>query len=81
MLGWYRRLIEMRRALVIPRERTCRAEWRDGTLVMRAPASEPRVMVVARFPGGAEQEAGLGWRHVMNADEDDYRTEVYVRQG
>ncbi len=78
MLDWYRRLIELRRALVIPGERTCRAEWRDGTLVMQVPRERPRVMVVARFKGSTAS-VDRDWVEAMSAREDGYGVGVYTR--
>ncbi len=79
MVEWYRQLIVLRKRLVMAGDRTCRAEWREGTLVMQAPAKEPKVMVVAGFPGATLYKADEGWKHAMRAEEEGYRTEVYVR--
>ena len=78
MLEWYRRLIELRRTLVMPAERTCKAEWQDGSLTMQVPAREPRITLVAAFFGAAKT-AVPGWTEALSADEDDYRVSVYTR--
>jgi len=79
MLAWYRALIDLRRRAVMSGERTCRAELREGTIVMQAPAQAPRVMVVAGFPASGAYDPGAGWKPVLGAGEDGYRTEVYER--
>jgi maltooligosyltrehalose trehalohydrolase len=79
MLRWYQALIALRKRAVTPGERTCRAEWRDGGLVMQAPARGPRVLVHAAFPGAARFEPGGGWKRVLASDEDGYGVAVYVR--
>ncbi len=78
MLEWYRSLLQVRTRLIFAGERTCKAEWRDGVLVMHVPAHQPRVMVVAAWPG-SELAEGSGWERVMDADEDGYRVRVYER--
>jgi maltooligosyltrehalose trehalohydrolase len=80
MLTWYRSLLDLRRQLVIPGERTCRAEWRDNTLVVQVPRERPRLLVVAGFPGSAAYQLGEAWKRVLHAEEDGYRTSVYKRQ-
>jgi hypothetical protein len=79
MLTWYRSLIALRRRLIMPGERTCRAEWKDATLIMQVPASVPRMIVVAGFPGSVAHETAEGWKRAMHADEDGYRISVYER--
>jgi maltooligosyltrehalose trehalohydrolase len=80
MLDWYRQLIALRRALVMPGERTCRTEWREATLVMQAPATAPRILVVADFPGGDRQaNPEQGWVESLSSDQDGYRVAVYTR--
>lgn len=78
MLEWYGELIDLRRRVVMPGERTCRAEWRGAMLVMQVPAREPRVMVVAGFAGTTAYEPGPAWQRVLRADQDGYSTAVYV---
>jgi maltooligosyltrehalose trehalohydrolase len=78
MLSWYRSLLELRRCHVIPTDRTCHAEWRDGTLVMQLPRAHPRLMVVAEFPGNsAVHDPGAAWNRILHADENGYRTTIY----
>ncbi len=79
MLRWYRRLIQLRRKAVTGGDRTCRAEWKSGTLVMHVPGREPNVMVVACVSGGSPGALQGGWKVAMECDEDGYRTVVYVR--
>ena len=80
MLEWYRRLIQLRRALVMLGERTCTAEWRDEALVMKAPASDPRVMVVATFScAKIGKTPEPSWVESLRSDEDGYGVTVYTR--
>jgi maltooligosyltrehalose trehalohydrolase len=80
MLSWYRFLLDLRRKAIIPGERTCRAEWHDGILVMQVPREHPRVMVVAEFPGNrAAHDPGAAWNRILHADEDGYRATIYQR--
>ena len=44
MLEWYAALLELRRKYVIDSERTCKAEFHDGILMMQVPAERPRIM-------------------------------------
>jgi maltooligosyltrehalose trehalohydrolase len=81
MLEWYRQLVDLRRRIVMAGERTCRAAWREGALVMQVPAQEARVTVVAAFGGAGAAYAPAGWQRVMFSDEDGYGTGVYVRSG
>jgi len=77
MLRWYRELIALRRELVIPGERTCRAEVVHGAIVMNMPASAPRLRVIAEFPDSQRQSAPAGWIEVLASDEDGYRVRVF----
>lgn len=81
MLDWYRSLLELRRALVTPGERTCRAELANRTLVMQVPAREPRVRVVAAFPDSEPIDDGAeeGWRLSLHSDSDGYRVAIFTR--
>ncbi len=76
MLEWHRRLIELRREVVIPGERTCQAELVVGAIVMQVPASEPKLRVIAEFPDSARRCAPEGWKGVVSLDEDGYRVRV-----
>ncbi len=78
MLDWYRRLTELRRRLVVHGERTCRAEWQDGTLVMQVPRENPRVMVVCAFKN-LIAAVESGWVEAMSAREDGYQVAVWTR--
>ncbi len=78
MLGWYRRLIELRKEHVTPDERACRAELRDGAIVMQVPASTPKVMLIAEFPDSGCIAPPRGWREVLSSDEDGYRARVFL---
>lgn len=79
MLEWYRRLIVLRREVVIPGERTCRAELVEGAIVMNLPATEPKLQIIAEFPDSRRQSAPAGWDEVLASDEEEYRVRVFRR--
>jgi maltooligosyltrehalose trehalohydrolase len=79
MLQWHRSLLELRRRAVVAGKRTCRAEWRHGALMMQVPANDPRVMVMAAFPGSAPREEPAGWRRLMSSNEDGCGVEIYEK--
>jgi len=81
MLEWYRKLIALRREVVIPGERTCRAELVDEAIMLQVPAREPRLRVIAEFPGnrrGSVPPLADG-KEVLFSDEDGYRLRVFIR--
>src|SRR5581483_9910150 len=49
MLEWYRKLLQLRRQFIIGNQRTCKAELKDGAVVMQVPAENPQLRVVAAF--------------------------------
>jgi maltooligosyltrehalose trehalohydrolase len=76
ILPWYRQLLELRRRVVLPGERTCRAEVReDGAIVMSVPAREPKVTVVALGEGALPAP----WCRVMASDQDGYKVSIWLR--
>jgi maltooligosyltrehalose trehalohydrolase len=79
MLEWCRQLITLRKSVVTPGPRTCRAEVRAGAIVMQAPAEEPQLMVMAEFPDSQRVPAPAGWKQVMAADEDGFRVVVLTK--
>ncbi len=81
MFEWYRRLIELRREVVIPGERTCRAELVEGAIVMQVPASEPGLRVITEFPDSQRQfaPAPAEWCEVTSSHEDGYCVRVFRR--
>ena len=79
MLDWYRRLIELRKQHIVSAERTCRAELREGAIVVQVPASGPKVLLIAEFPDSGRAAAPDGWREVLASDQDGCRTRVFTR--
>ncbi len=79
MLEWYRTLLELRRRYVLPGNRTCKAEWRDGVLTMQVPADEPKLMTVAGFKSPSLPLPSDGWEPVLQSDEDGYTVFVLRR--
>jgi maltooligosyltrehalose trehalohydrolase len=77
MLQWYRRLIALRRELVIPAERTCRAELVEGAITMQVPASGPKLRVITEFPDSQRQPAPTGWDEVLSSEEDGYGVRIF----
>ncbi len=79
MLEWYQALIGIRRREIAQNARTCHAELRDGAIVMRVPAENPRVMVIAEFPDGERLvEPGQSWKPALSSDQDGYGVRVYL---
>jgi maltooligosyltrehalose trehalohydrolase len=82
MLGWYQTLIGIRRREIMHGPRTCRAELVEGAIVMRVPAANPRVLVIAEFPDSKRlEESGQSWNLVLSSDQDGYRVRVYLTHG
>ncbi len=79
MLQWYRRLIALRREVVIPAERTCRAELVEGAITMQVPARDTKLRVIAEFPDSQRQPAPTGWNEVLSSEEDGYRVRVFKK--
>jgi 1,4-alpha-glucan branching enzyme len=79
MLEWYRKLITLRKEAVVWGERTCRAELVEGAIVMRVPASDPQLHVIAEFPDSRRQAAAAGWRELLASDENGYRVRVFTK--
>ena len=81
MLNWYKDLLRLRRELLLPGRRTCRAEWEsDGVLRMQVPAENPALIVRASLPGRhLERQAEPGWFTVLRSDEDGYGLRVLRR--
>jgi len=78
MLEWYTELIGIRRREVMTGPRTCRAELVDDAIVMRVPAENPRVLVIAEFPDGHRLgEPEQSWEQILASDRDGYRVRVY----
>ncbi|HLK34213.1 MAG TPA: malto-oligosyltrehalose trehalohydrolase [Terriglobales bacterium] len=81
MLEWYRKLIELRREVVMSRERTCRAELADRTIVLQVPARDVKLRVIAEFPDSLRQNAPPSpeWKQVLASDEDGYQVRIFRR--
>ena len=79
VLDWYRRLIALRRELVLPGERTCRAELIGEAIVMDVPATKPKVRVIAEFYDSQRQSAPAEWGELLSSDQDGYRVRVFGR--
>jgi len=79
MLAWYRSLLELRRH-AFPRQRTCKAELKDGVIHMQVPAQHPRLKVYARIQGAAAlPETPPGWQTALEAEENGYAVKVSLK--
>ena len=82
MLDWYMALIGTRKREITPGPRTCRAELIQGAIVLRVPAENPRVLVIAEFPdSGRLEERGQSWNLTLSSDQDGYRVRAYLTHG
>ncbi len=79
MLEWYRQLIALRKRLVASGPRTCRAESRDGAVILQVPADDPKLIISAELPGGSPFGCPAGWKRAMTTEEDGYRLAIYER--
>ncbi|HYH01081.1 MAG TPA: malto-oligosyltrehalose trehalohydrolase [Terriglobales bacterium] len=83
VLEWYKALLDLRHRIVMRSERTCKAELRDGSIVVQVPANEPKLRVIAKFPDAANsaQPDDLGaWSTALSSAEDGYSVTVLVNQ-
>jgi maltooligosyltrehalose trehalohydrolase len=78
-LRWYRRLIALRKQYVTATDRTCRAEFRDGSLILQVPQEGPRIIVAASFPGSKTSVQFSGWNEILTNDEDGYAVRIFIR--
>jgi len=82
MLEWYTALIGIRRREIMHGPRTCRAELIQGAIVMRVPAENPRVLVMAEFPDSERlSQPDPSWQLALLSDQDGYRVRVYEEIG
>jgi len=82
MLRWYRALLDLRSELVLPGERTCRAqlEHGDAALHMRVPRDNPRLLLQCALQAGAALPAtSSGWKLRLKSEEDGYAVRVWSR--
>lgn len=81
VLHWYKDLLLLRRDLVLPGQRTCRAEWTsDGVLRVQVPAENPSLFVLASLPGKrADRQVETGWHPVLRSNEDGYEVQIFRR--
>jgi len=68
ILEWYWKLMELRKKFVAGSERTCKAELRDGVIVMQVPAENPVLRVSVNFSGLVV--ADDSWKLELVSDED-----------
>jgi len=79
MLDWYRQLLELRKQFVTPSDRSCKADARDGVVMLQVPAVNPKLRVIVRLPGSSNQANADGWAKALSSDEDGYAVEVWQR--
>jgi hypothetical protein len=68
VLEWYWKLMELRKKFVTGSERTCKAELRDGAIVMEIPRENPVLRVAVNFAG--EVIADDSWKLELVSQED-----------
>jgi len=68
VLEWHWKLLELRKEYVDGQERTCKAEVRDGAIVMEIPRENPVLRVSVNFSG--KVIADDGWKLELVSDED-----------
>jgi hypothetical protein len=68
VLEWHWKLLELRKKYVVDQERTCKAEVRDGAIVMELPRENPVLRVSVNFSG--KVIADDGWKLELVSDED-----------
>ena len=81
MLDWYRQLIAIRKNFLSAGGRTCDAQLIDGTITVRTPAVQPRILITLQF---SDSKTALprppgNWDQLLSSDEDGYH--VYVARG
>ena len=81
MLDWYRQLIAIRKKFLSAGGRTCDAQLIDGTITVRTPAVQPRILLTLQFPDSktALPPPPGNWDQLLSSDEDGYH--VYVARG
>ena len=82
MLHWYRALLDLRRELVLPGERTCHAELEkgDALLRMQVPREKPRLQLQCVLQAGvALSAAPSGWKLRLETEEYGYAVRVWSR--
>jgi len=68
VLEWHWKLLELRKEYVVGQERTCKAEVRDGAIVIELPAENPVLRVSVNFSG--KVVADNAWKLELVSDED-----------
>jgi maltooligosyltrehalose trehalohydrolase len=81
MWEWHRSLLRLRRELVWSNDRTCQAELQGNWLLMRVPAVNPRILLIAGFPDSlpGKPSPGAQWSLALVSAQDGFTTEVYQR--
>jgi hypothetical protein len=68
----------LRKRFVIPGERRCSAELRNGAIVMKVPSSGTKVIVVANLKTNQLPPPEAAWEHVLFAADEAGAVAVYV---
>ncbi|HEV3039810.1 MAG TPA: malto-oligosyltrehalose trehalohydrolase [Candidatus Angelobacter sp.] len=64
---WYKALIALRKQYIRDSDRTCKAEIRNGILVMQTPAAQPRLKLYCRLDGDAQlPQPGAEWKKALS---------------
>jgi maltooligosyltrehalose trehalohydrolase len=68
LMEWYWKLLALRKKYLVGEERTCRAELRNGAIVMEVPRELPVLRVSVNFSGAVA--ASDGWQLELLSNED-----------
>jgi maltooligosyltrehalose trehalohydrolase len=82
MLAWYRTLLHLRRAFILPNPRTARAAWSaPNQLTVQIPAESPRLQITASLPGAQPFHpiSANHWILKLENHQDGYHTRICVR--
>ena len=80
MLEWYRQLLQLRKQYVMAGQRTADAQYSDGVLTMRVPASDPKLLVQAALLPCTKLPALSGeWSETLRSEDDGYAASIFVR--
>ncbi|HZQ90332.1 MAG TPA: malto-oligosyltrehalose trehalohydrolase [Terriglobales bacterium] len=78
MLKWHRDVLDLRRRVVLPAERTCRARIVNEMLFLDVAAVRPVLRVTASLAPGADAPGEPGWEEALASEEDGYAVRIFL---
>jgi maltooligosyltrehalose trehalohydrolase len=78
MLNWYQELIDLRKRYVTHAERRCRAELSNGTISMRVPANDVKLLLHVNFNAPSLPDVGPKWKRIMFAADEKAAVAIFV---